>query len=248
MKCILVLMASVVLGFGIPVAQVEADMDTIDIGVSLHDGNLEGFHLSMGEYYHVPQQEIIIIEQQQIPYYEVPVIYHISQYTHVPPPIIIDLRRRGRSWMDICTHCGCTPEIFYVPVPVEVSGPPYGHAYGHYKHKKKHEWKNIRLSDNDVVNLVNLKFISEHHHYPAEEVIKKRSSGHDFARVHHEVHQHVQMQKTSFSGGSHHKHDKTHGNGHGSGKNNHNDDKDHHQGKGNHHGNGKHKDNGKGKN
>lgn len=248
MKCIIVLVASAVLVAGFPASRVQAGMDTIDIGVSLHDGDLEGFHLSMGEYYHVPQQEIIVIEQQRIPYYEVPVVYHISQYTHVPPAVIIDLRLGGSSWMDICAHCGCTPEIFYVPVPVEVTGPPYGHAYGHYKHRPKHEWKSIRLSDDDVVNLVNLKFISEHYQYPAEKVIAQRSSGQDFVRVHRDVQQQVRVQKVT-SSGSNHEQGGGHGDGssHGSGKSTDTGDGHDQHDKDTHHGNGNHKDNGKGK-
>lgn len=200
MKCAKILLISLLLCFGSPADRAQADMDNIDLGVSIGDGELQGFYLSMGDYFHVPQQEIIIIQQRGIPYYEIPVVYHIVQCAHVSPSLIVNLRLGGSSWIDICLHYGCSPEIFYVPVAVEVSGPPYGHAYGHYKKRPKEQWREIRLSDDDIINLVNLKVISEHHHCAPEEVIKIRSAGSDFAAVNDHIQKNVRAQKTKDNG------------------------------------------------
>jgi len=73
-----------------------------------------------------------------------------------------------------------------MPATVRV-GPPYGKAYGHFKNKPKKEWKTIVLSDGDVVNLVNLKFVSEHYGRPPQEVIRLRASGKQFVTIYEEV-------------------------------------------------------------
>jgi hypothetical protein len=86
--------------------------------------------------------------------------------------------------MDITLRFGLSPEIYYVPVRVEVKGPPYGKAYGYYKNKPRKEWGKIVLKDADVINFVNLRFISEYHGYPPGEVIKMRSAGKNFVVVH----------------------------------------------------------------
>ena len=66
--------------------------------------------------------------------------------------------------------------------------PPYGKAYGHYKkyHPNK-EWKKIVLSDNEVVDLVNLRFISEYHKLDPDKVIKMRGQGMNFVNINVEI-------------------------------------------------------------
>ncbi len=70
------------------------------------------------------------------------------------------------------------PEIYYVPVARV--GPPYGNAYGHYK-RHKNDYRKVVLADDDVINLVNLRFMSEYHGIAAETVIDRRGRGEKFA-------------------------------------------------------------------
>jgi hypothetical protein len=81
---------------------------------------------------------------------------------------------------------GLGPEIYYVPVTV-VSGPPYGRALGHYKKKHRKQWSTIVLSDADVVNLVELRFLSEHHRVAPERIIELRGGNRDFVAIHAHV-------------------------------------------------------------
>lgn len=160
----------------------------VDVGISLGEEGLRGFYLGVGEYYRVPQREVIVIRERHIPPEEIPVVFLIAQRARVAPASVVDLRLRGSSWLDITIHYGLSPEIYYVHIPPTVRvGPPYGKAYGHYKKKPKKEWKTIVLDDHDVINLVNLKFVSEHYKRPAAEVIQLRSKGKDFVVINDEV-------------------------------------------------------------
>lgn len=134
------------------------------------------------------QREVIIIKERHIPDEEIPVVFFIAQRAHVRPATIIDLRLRGKTWMDITLHFGLSPGIFYVPLrEVVVTGPPYGKAYGYYKKKPRKGWRKIVLDDADVINLVNLRFISEHYRYEPEKVIKLREGGKNFIVINEEV-------------------------------------------------------------
>lgn len=162
----------------------------VDVGVSIGDKGLKSFYLSIEEYYKVPEREVIVIKERRIPDEEIPVVFYIAKRARVTPETIIDLRLGGMTWIDITFRYGLSPEIFYVPVKeVEVVeiGPPYGKAYGYYKNKPKKEWKSIVFTDDDVINLVNLRFISEHYGYPPEAVIKMRSKGKSFVTLNDEV-------------------------------------------------------------
>lgn len=157
-----------------------------DVGISIVDGSVRSFHLAIGEYFHVPEREIIIIRERRIRDDEIPVILYIARHAHVRPDVVIKYRQGRHSWMEVTLHFGLSPEIYYVPVHEE-HGPPYGKAYGHYKKRDKMDWRMVNLEDDDIVNFVNLRFISERYGYDPDEVIRLRSSGKDFFLINESV-------------------------------------------------------------
>lgn len=159
----------------------------VEIGTSFGPHGLKSFFFAIQEYFRVPEREVVIVRERKIPEEEIPVVFFIAQRAQVSPAAIIDLRLSGKSWMEITLHFGLSPEIYYVPVRGEIKGPPYGKAYGYYKNKPKKDWKHIKLKDVDVINFVNLRFLSEYHRYPPEDVIKMRGRGKPFVVVHEEI-------------------------------------------------------------
>ncbi|MDH5202582.1 MAG: hypothetical protein OEW69_04925 [Nitrospirota bacterium] len=160
----------------------------VDMGISIGDEGIRSFYLAIGDYYRVPEKEVIIIKERRIHDEEIPVVFFIAKKARVKPATIINLRLRGMTWLDITLHHHLSPEIFYMPVKeTVVIGPPYGKAYGYYKKKPKKEWKKIVLGDDDIINLVNLRFMSEHYRYAPEKVIKLREEGKNFIVINEEV-------------------------------------------------------------
>ena len=155
-----------------------ASAQNVSAGVSINSGH-NSFYLSIGDYYRVPESRVVYVrDHYRIRDEELPVVFFLASRAHVDPQVIIDLRMGHRmSWLDITFHYGLTPEIYYVPVTRV--GPPYGNAYGHYKKHKK-DYKRVVLVDDDVVNLVNLRFMSEYHGIPAEAVMDRRGRGERF--------------------------------------------------------------------
>ncbi len=151
------------------------------------DDGYQSFYLGVSEYYGVPEQDVMFVRERNIPDEDIPVVFFIAQRANVAPAEVCDMRSRGASWMDISLHYGIDPEAYYMPVD-EVSG-PYGKAYGYYREKPRAEWKNIRLSDDDVVNFVNLRFVSEHYNHDAHDVMQMRSHGDNFVTIHNRIRQ-----------------------------------------------------------
>jgi hypothetical protein len=146
-------------------------------------GQIGNFSFAVGNYYRVPEREVIFIRERRVPDYEIPVVLFLAQRAHVTPATIVDMRLGGKRWMDIVVSYGLSPEVFYVPLTIQ-PGPPYGKAYGHYKKKKRDQWRSIVLDDDDIVNFVNLRFLSSYHHRPADEVVRLRGGGADFVAIH----------------------------------------------------------------
>jgi hypothetical protein len=154
----------------------------ISFGLNVNGGGVESFYLDVSNYYQVPQAQVIMVRDRHIPDEEIPVVLFLATRAHVGPELIVQQRLGGRSWMDIALFYHLDPGIFYVPFQRD-PGPPYGHAYGYYRHAKKNHWNKIRLGDADVVNFVNTRFVSEHYGYSPDEVARYRSQGGRFERV-----------------------------------------------------------------
>ncbi|MBI5599761.1 MAG: hypothetical protein HY890_08520 [Deltaproteobacteria bacterium] len=154
---------------------------------SISERGASGFYLAVGEYFKVPQKEILGIKKRKVKDEEIPVVLFISMRAGVPSSSVVELRLGGMSWLEICRGFKLGADIFHVEVKGEVKGPPYGHAYGFYRNKPRNVWKRIALGDADIVNLVNLRFVSEHYGYPPGEVIKMRSAGKGFVAITAEV-------------------------------------------------------------
>jgi hypothetical protein len=173
-----------VLGFII--LSVPAPAQNVSTGVSIADGELRSFYLAIGDYYSVPEPRVVHVRKHyRVRDEELPVVFYLASCARVEPDVIIDLRfRQKMSWLNITYHFGLTPEIFYVPVQRFSS--PYGKAYGHYK-RHKHDYRKVVLVDSDVVNLVNLRFISDYHRVAPEMVMDMRGHGQKFVVINEHV-------------------------------------------------------------
>lgn len=165
---------------------VPVSAQNVSTGISIADGELKSFYLAIGDYYRVPEPRVVHVKKHyHVRDEELPVVFFLASCAHVEPDVIIDFRFRQRmSWLNITFHFGLTPEIYYVPV--QRVGPPYGKAYGHYK-QHKHDYKKVVLVDEDVVNLVNLRFISDYHRVAPEVVMDMRGQGRKFVVINEQV-------------------------------------------------------------
>ncbi len=149
---------------------------SFDIGVSGSESGINGFSLSIGDYYRVPQQEVVVIERS-IPRDEMSVVYFLARESHRDARYISDLRVRGGSWWDISLRLGLDPSTLYVVDSHRHSGPPYGKAYGYSRDKRHH------LRDAEIIELVNVRFLSDYHHISPDDVIDRRRGGERYNHI-----------------------------------------------------------------
>jgi len=158
----------------------------VSAGISIDQDGLKGFYLAVGDHFKVAAEQVTTVRKERIADDELPVVFFLAARAGVAPDVIIKLRHSGKSWMEITTDFGLNAGIFYVPVSGD-PGPPYGKAYGHFRNRERADWGHIWLSDDDVINFVNLRFISEHYDYSPDEVIKMRQNGDDFVNINAKV-------------------------------------------------------------
>lgn len=185
MKGILACFIGLILIQGVAVAQVRA----VDFGISITDGRLRDFYLAIGDHYGVPPRQVVEVrERYRCPDEDLPVVYFLAARAHVEPAAIIRLRVQKMPWLDIAFHYHLTPDIFFIPLAAERIGPPYGNAYGYYrKYGPSRDWKKIALTDHEVVDLVNLRFMSEHYRMTPEAVMAMRSRESRYVVINDEI-------------------------------------------------------------
>lgn len=161
----------------------------VDLGISISDGRLRSFYLAVGDHYRVPPRQVVDLRTRYgLLDEELPLVFFLAARAHVGPQAVIDLRLRKTSWLDIGLHFGLSPEIFFVPVAMERIGPPYGNAYGYYrKYGRAGDWRKVVLSDREVIDLVNLRFLSEYHGLTPDAIIGMRGREKSFVRIHDEI-------------------------------------------------------------
>jgi hypothetical protein len=185
MKKILISIVSLVFVAGL----VPARAGQVSFGGTVSNGKLKSFYLSISDYYRVPEPELLSLrERYRLREEELPVVFFLAARARVEPSVIMGLRLRGRSWLDISFHFGLNPDVFYVPVTTARIGPPYGNAYGYFKkYRPNREWRKIVLTDREVIDLVNLRFMCEYHRMAPEAVMARRARGEVFLSINDEM-------------------------------------------------------------
>lgn len=169
--------------FAVPVKNVCAE---VKVGISVGDAGLDNFYLALSNYNNVPEANVVAIRNNGITDEQVPVVMFLASRAHVAPDVIVKMRQKRMTWFAIATKFKIGADAFYVPANESYAGTVYEKPYKFYGQDRR-KWNKIRLSDEDVVNFVNLKFVSEYHGYTTDQVIKMRASGKNFINIHSDI-------------------------------------------------------------
>jgi hypothetical protein len=156
-----------------------ADTDTVK-----DNQDVRSFYRALQDYFGITDEaEITALREQGLSYDELAVVFFIAERSHAETQRVMEMRLASRTWTEIAFRLGLTPEVFYVPLTGTVTSPPYSHAYKGYSGRPKREWKTISLTEKDVINLVNLRFLSDNYDCPPERVIEMRAAGKTFLQI-----------------------------------------------------------------
>lgn len=183
MRRMVLLTAAAALLIGLSGKGTHAD---VNIGATIGDHGVRGFYLAAGDYFRVEPREVMVISRRSIRDIEVPVALFIAREARVSPEMVVGLRTAGRSWMEITLHFGLRPDIYYMP-GLEWRDRPYPGHYGGYKYGRHGSWRRAMLDDDEVIVLVNMRFMSEHYGYPAYEIARMHRGGRNFIVIHDDI-------------------------------------------------------------
>ncbi len=152
---IVALMFATVLGATLGMAQTR-------IGFRLEFGDrpqpVNDFYVTVGNYYHVPYGQVCALHDMGISDDDVPVVLFIYANSHYSLQHVARLRSRGATWVQLSSWCGVPLEAYGDYARPYRSGPPYGNAYGYYRHGPGRWREENRMTDDDIYNFAHRPF------------------------------------------------------------------------------------------
>ncbi|MEJ2540075.1 MAG: hypothetical protein P8188_08915 [Gemmatimonadota bacterium] len=131
--------------------------------------------------------EVMMLAEWDVPVAEVPVALTVARDAGVSAAAVMALRQNGRAWADLLVRYGLHAGRLYVPLdepPTEGAG---GDAYAAYASRDPGAWRVIRLTDESIVYLVNLEFLSDHLELPPQAVADVLTAEGSPVRAHHRL-------------------------------------------------------------
>lgn len=144
------------------------------------------FFLAVGKYFQASGEELERLRSAGMPAEEVPVVLHIARRAGVDPLEVAELRAARAPWCAIVFRYSLHPATLLVAL-VEPSGFSSEGVLRFQSRAFCDAWNTRVATDEDIINLVNLKFASESLGLPPEHVIALRGSGWSFLAIHAEA-------------------------------------------------------------
>jgi hypothetical protein len=143
----------------------------------------EDYYTAVSMYFQVSRDTIVDLVKLEIPDVDIPVTIFIAQENTVAPHRIAEVRIKGDSWMDIIRGRGMSPEVFYFLLVGEFDSKTYSPIFAKFDTTARSQWKHLILTDGEIQDMVNLKFIYRHYDYSVFEVMAFRDNGRDMVAI-----------------------------------------------------------------
>jgi hypothetical protein len=143
----------------------------------------QAYYDALSEYFEVSLDAIAGLQEQGVAIEELPVLILLADRAEIPVDKIGKNRAGGTSLMSITEECGLGANEFYIIFGAKFSSETYSPIFEKYRHVESAQEADVQFTDDEIVNLVNLKFISSVHDYSIFEVMAKRDIVNDFPRI-----------------------------------------------------------------
>ncbi len=126
---------------------------------------------AVAEHFHVSIDEVRVLARWGRPAQEIPVVLFLAGQGGVSPDAVMALRNAGRGWSAIASRWQLHAGQFHVPLESSADPGPLSGVYEQFRARPGSAWPSIELSDQDVVSLVHLRFLSSYLGVPPRRVL-----------------------------------------------------------------------------
>lgn len=133
------------------------------------------FLRAVGEHFGTPPGEVMVLARWDLSTAEIPVVLRLATRAGVPPDVVVAQRRRGATWLEIARTYSVHAGDFHVPI--NGSAGFLAGVYARFEARVASEWRDVSLSDEELVGLVNVRFLSRSLGVPASSVVGELGGG-----------------------------------------------------------------------
>ncbi len=138
---------------------------------------------AVAEFYRMPRNEISILGDSQLPPDQIPVVLFIARRAGVSPEAILALHRSGESWVELSKRYKVDAAQLHVPLPDEAPAGPLAEVYTRYRALPPDRWGEIKLTDRDILTLVNVRVLAQTLKVSPAKVLAAADGGGTFVEV-----------------------------------------------------------------
>ena len=135
-------------------------------------------------FFNLPPSEVAILGDWELPPDEIPVVLFIARRAGVSPEALVALRESGRRWTDLADRYRVRASAFHVPVRDDAPAGRLESTYRLFRSTPVGEWGSLRLDDEAIVALVNVRVISQSLGLSAERVLAETGRASSFVELH----------------------------------------------------------------
>jgi hypothetical protein len=120
---------------------------------------LEAYYRAVGQHFGVPPDEVSVLSEWRLDPEEIPVVLYIAARGGISPDAVVALREGGTGWPTVARRYALDAGSFHVRMEGAVGS--LARLYEEYAARPQAQWGSITLRDDDVIDLVNLRVLSE---------------------------------------------------------------------------------------
>ena len=138
--------------------------------------------MAVADYFEVSYEDVFS-NNETLTSGEIPVAFYIAQRTNIAVDSVIRLRQTPLSWVETASRLGLNAACFYVMVTGEITSKTFAPIFEKFSTTSEQNWRKLELSDNEVVNLVNLRVMYSQYDYSVYEVMAFRDANKSWDNV-----------------------------------------------------------------
>lgn len=158
----------------------------VSVALAGADNSGVEYYTTVSNYFDIPVNSVADLADQ-VTDNELPVVFYIADRGKVSVEKVLDLHTSGASWFDVAADCNLNAADFYVMVVGKIGSKTFGPIYDLYNGTPMPQWKKLTLTDDAIVNLVNLRLVASSNDYSPFEVMAMRDYNTNWSRVNHKA-------------------------------------------------------------
>lgn len=148
---------------------------------------IRAYYDALSQHFTVSQETLSDLRDKGIVLEELPVVLMVANRAKKNPSEVGAIRAGGESWMKIAETYGLGADVFYIMINAKFSSETYSPILEKFKTVQQSQISKVLLTDGEIVNLANLKFISSVHDYTMFEIMAMRDYGKEFPQINEQV-------------------------------------------------------------